>query len=429
MSRTLITVAATLFLLQAAALRAQERPERPYRGLFGGDDESLQGLSVSGSLGAGYDTDLASDASDVDGGNTDFGNRPGGVLGQFSGSLAYFVSRGSANLSANAGTTGRYYPSATDKLLRRHNAGIQGSTPIGAGFTVSGSASYSPFRVWDLYTTPVPARSEASDAFDFGSSSAHYLAYSGSLGGGWQLSRRLSFGASYRYGGRAASADIPKHASHSAGANMRYDLARGLALNLGYGYREARYEDRDKYVTHGINAGIDFSRALSFSRRTTLSFSTGTSAAGSPSSGEGLQYYAVGDAALSHEIGRTWRATVSYSRSLQISEYWPEPIFSDGVSGGLTGLVNRRVQVHSRAGASSGQVSTEDSGGFDTYFADAGVTFSLTRHVGFGTSYRYYHHQFSEAFRLLPGMPPVLDRHSLHAHVTVWAPLFQHRRP
>ena len=436
MFRALVTPFVTaLCLLVSSSLHAQEsRPERPYRGLFGGGDVDVQqGLSVSGSLGGGYDTDLSQDAQSA----TQL-SIPGtqlaqsGALGQFSGSLSYVLSGESASLSASAGSTGRYYPSGGEqRILRRDSLGLQGSTRLGAGLSVSASASYAPFRVSDLYPSGVAAGpGEASDFFDFGASAEHYLAYSGGISGEWQMSRRASFSANYRYGGSVMSENIPRPRSHQGGGGMQYNLGRGLDFNLGYRHTQARYAASEAYVTHGINAGVNFRRALSFSRRTTLSFRTGTMAADDPSTGEGLRFHAVGDVALNHEIGRTWKAALTYDRNLRFTENWTTPVFSDAVGISLEGLVNRRMAFHSRGGASSGRLSAGSGGGFDAYFADAGLTFALGRHAAIGTSYRYHNHEFANAFSGVPGIPSSLERHSVQAYLSVWAPIFQRaRRP
>ncbi|HEX6315783.1 MAG TPA: hypothetical protein VFZ73_13025, partial [Gemmatimonadaceae bacterium] len=242
MFRTISTpFAAAVFLLLASSSHAQQsRPERPYRGLFGGGDaESQQGLTVSGSIGGGYDTNLAEDARDatqlsVPG--TEL--RRSGTLGQFSGSVSYALARETAAFSASAGTTGRYYPSGNHRrIVRRDSAGLQGSTRIGGGVSVYGSAGYSPYRVSDLYAALlVPTAGVASDDFDFGTSAEHFFSYSGGASGGWPLSRRVSVDATYGYGGRAASSRIPGYSSHRAGGGLRYNIGRGLDLNLGYTY-------------------------------------------------------------------------------------------------------------------------------------------------------------------------------------------------
>ena len=415
----------------AAPVSAQEsRPERPYRGLFGsGATDLQQSLRVSGSVGGGFDSNLAEDARNALNVNVQGGRRSGAV-GQFSGILAYSFSGDVASLSVSAGSSGRYYPSA-ERVIRRDQASLQGNALVGLGISVFGSASYAPFRVSSLY--PVffsPELGAADTDFDFGASALHQVGFSGGASWGWQLTRRGRLSASYRTGGRLSSADAPEQRSYESGGGFQYNLGRGLDLNLGYRYTEAAYgDDTDPFVTHSINAGVDFERALSFSRRTTLSFSSGTAATDDPSTSDGLRYHAVGSASLTHEIGRTWSASLSYNRSVRFTEMWVQPVFSDAVLARVAGSLNRRVGLQLRGGASTGRVSANDQNGFDTYFFDAGLNFALARFAAFGSSYRYHFHEFADHFEIA-GIESLMKRHSAHVYVSLWIPIFERaRRP
>ena len=63
----LFGVAIAIVVLGGVA-SAQERPERPYRGLFGGGGGSSdmeQSLTATASVGGGFDTSVLQDASDA----------------------------------------------------------------------------------------------------------------------------------------------------------------------------------------------------------------------------------------------------------------------------------------------------------------------------------------------------------------------------
>ena len=69
----------------------------------------------------------------------------------------------------------------------------------------------------------------------------------------------------------------------SQGAGVRYHrgLTRNASLRLGYGFGGARYPNAttsalDRRGVHNIDAGVDYGRALSISRRTHFSFTTGS---------------------------------------------------------------------------------------------------------------------------------------------------------
>jgi hypothetical protein len=183
------------------------------------------------------------------------------------------------------------------------------------------------------------------------------------------------------------------------------------------------------YENHYVDAGIDYSRVLSFSRRTTVQFGTGTSASRSAINNS-LQYSATGSAKLNHEIARTWRASVSYSRGLQFYQTWPEPVFSDSVIAGVSGLPNSRMQVSVTARAIRGGTWEGSNGDITNYSGVAGVSFAATRYVNTSLTYGYYRHDLAPDIPRPPGFPSHYDGQTIRASVSVWAPLFQsERRP
>jgi hypothetical protein len=198
---------------------------------------------------------------------------------------------------------------------------------------------------------------------------------------------------------------------------------------MGYGYSEASYGDDNLYAHHVIDVGLNFNRALSLSRRTSVSFATGTSASRSDREGS-LRFHLNGAARLSHEIGRTWGAGLSYARGLQFVESWPEPIFSDTVAAGLGGLINRRSQFQIGVQAMRGSGYSGRSGDVEAYSAGASLGVAVTRYINTGVTYAYYLHAFARSSLLGPGFPREFDGQTIRASVTVWAPLYQRgRRP
>jgi hypothetical protein len=178
---------------------------------------------------------------------------------------------------------------------------------------------------------------------------------------------------------------------------------------------------------HNLDVGVDYSRALSFSRRTTVSFATGTTAI---TDGQSTHYQAIGNAQLNHEIGRTWRATISYDRAFQFVDTLLEPVFYDAASAGVGGLVNRRVRVQLNARASLGRIgvgSYRVNNDFDTYQGIATVAIALSRYIDFGVDYSIYRYRFDSGAVLPIGIPRNIERQSVAAHIDVWAPLYSRR--
>src|SRR5688572_4145324 len=433
MKSMLVSIVVLSAFLSAVAHAQDARPARPYRGLFaGGLDDSEQSLTLNASAGSGWYQSVVADEKGrsllVGGGPGDFQ----GAASTASAVLSYSLNASRASVGASAGTTALYHRRVTDRVLRREYATVGTSAAIGAGFTVQAAASYQPYSLRSLFPTLMGPRlgDPAIADEDFPASAAQYLAYSAGTEFSRRLTRRQTFVAGYEYGRREASGEIGRHQRQSAHAGVTRELSRDLKLHVGYGYTAASYDGRtDPVVNHRLDLGVNYSRALSFSRRTTLTFGSGTSAAGA-SRGASLRYRATGNARLNHEIGRSWNATISYNRGLQFVDAWPEPVFSDSGAARLGGLITRRLDVELTARALRGGRNAGRYGEVESYHGVAAVRAALTRHVGAALTYSYYRHRFGDALALAPGFPHDFDGQLIRASINVWAPLFQRaRRP
>jgi len=213
-----------------------------------------------------------------------------------------------------------------------------------------------------------------------------------------------------------------------AGAHASYNIASGLSARIGYGYSEGRYPDGlSNSQGHALDAGIDFSRALSLSRRTKLAFATGSYVGVYQ---EEKHYRFLGNATLSREIGRSWNAALAYNRTVELLAAYAQPVLGDAVTAGIGGLINRRVQVDASVGAFFGNVGF--SGGlnaFDTYTAGASALLSISREMALRVSYSYFHYSYEPGARpLVNSLVPTSDRHSVEANFVVWAPLYYRPR-
>jgi hypothetical protein len=430
-SLALVVVVSALAPDVAAA--QQWRPERPYRGLFGGGvADTQQLLTVSASAGAGWDKNIV---AGLNGRNLLLGDGHGDFQGGAtfaSTALSYSWNGVRAALGASAGTTARYYPSLYSDVIRRDYASVGSSVLIGGGLSAQGSVGYQPYSLKGLLPELDGPRlgDPAIVDQDFPDSNVQYVSYSGGLNLLRRISRRQTFTSSYSYHGRLSSDSIDPYHKQSAAARLTRALGRGLDLRLGYGYSKAWYGERRRtYSTHSLDVGVDYDRALSFSRRTRLSFGTGTAAARRLGDAA-FRFRATGDARLTHEIGRTWTGSISYRRGFQLVETWPEPVFSDSATAVVSGDITSRVQARLAARALRGSHWGGDYGDVATYSGVAGITWALTRYLGTGLTYAYYRHDLAGGVALAPGFPNHFDGQTIRASVSVWAPVFQRaRRP
>lgn len=419
--------------LCASAANAQGgRPERPYRGLFGGGlGAAEQSLIFNGSVGGGYDDNILLDQPG--GTSVDPRAAKSGGLGMFNGSLSYAVEKDRVSGGLSVGSSSRYYPSQEQEFVGAHNAAAGITLRAGTRTTLTGqqAISYQPYTfasVLPLFNLPSLGQF-ADPAVDFATGTDSYIALTSSAGMSHRFSQRSTFTASYNYQDSDTAFTNARFSRHAGTAGMQFTLTRNLGLRTGYSYQTGRYAGSERRIeNHNIDLGLDFNKALSFSRRTTVAFSTGTAAV---SDGSNTSYRATGSARLNHEMGRTWLANATYDRSVQLADVLLVPVFQDSFGAGVGGLLHRRVQFQSGIRASIGTIGFDNrlsNNDFDTYLASAGLGFALSRHVIMNLDYGYYRYRFDSGIALPAGIARNIDRQTVRASIGVWAPLFYKAR-
>ena len=130
------------------------------------------------------------------------------------------------------------------------------------------------------------------------------------------------------------------------------------------------------------------------------------SGSGQPSTPSGSQrYFVPGNIDLVHEIGRTWSASVGYSRNMDFSSLFLEPMLSDNVFADFGGLISSRLSFQSCIGYSTSAVGF--SGGenrYDTAHGLVGLQTGLTRYFSLGVNYTYYYRSIGQALELPSGL-------------------------
>jgi hypothetical protein len=77
-----------------------------------------------------------------------------------------------------------------------------------------------------------------------------------------------------------------------------------------------------------------------------------------------------------------------------------------------------------------GNSSYSDDREFDSYRGSVSVSTALNRFMSVGADYAYYRYLYDQFFLLDPGLPHYVNRQSIRAHVSFWAPLMNRtRRP
>ena len=417
------------------------RPERPYRGLFGGGvGETEQLLTVNASAGGGYDDNILIDQpGSIAVGDPRFAKS--GMVGTFSGSASYSLDRSRLSLGLGASTSTRYYPSQDpQEFVSGQGADAHATFRLGrrSSLQATQSVSYQPYSFTSILPTAfapldgqAPSRTVGVDA----ASTAYlghesYLSYQTGVSFQQELSRRVSLMLGYDMVDSETAYSGGDFRTRSGRAGLRYSLSKGLGVRLGYGYTGGDYSGDRRFHTSNIDAGVDYNRALSFSRRTTVSFSTGSTALTDAQGND--RFEITGSARLNHEIGRSWNLWGSYDRQFSFIDALLTPALTDSFGAGFGGLFNRHVQWETTAVALIGNLGSSNVAGrsFDTYQGTSSLQIALMRNLSLVTSYSYYHYRYDANVVLPPGVAHNIDRQSVQTSISVWAPIFSRsRRP
>ena len=450
----LIVVAASLALScggTASAQSQQGEPEKPFRGLFGGNEADLrsrQALDFRFSLYGAWEenvTTLLDSAEYTPSRFESLLNMTGYYAGATS-SLSY--SRRGKRFSFNAvgGAHFRYYTEQQEFSNASDWASVGFSASLSPKTTLSASqgVSYSPYYsngFFPMLTAPVPGEvlSPSPDYYTFYHPN---YSYTTAVNLGRRLTPRSSLSAYYNlnYVDFTEQDDLSSwqpFRNQMAGARYQHNLTKTLGFHAGYAYTEGRYgwyaAQAYPVKGHNIDVGLDYSQTLPLGRKTTFGFATGTSIVEGTSNyadekGENGRYYfnALVTAYVNTAIGRTWKAGVNYGRGLMFVQGFQEPWFYDSVWATLGGYLGRRVNVSFQGGwTNGGSYYALEGAGIDAWTALANLHVALTRTVAVFGQYFYYHYDVAGQ-QLLPFVAARdFERHGVRAGLTVWLPLLR----
>ncbi len=429
-----VVCALALAVLSAGPASAQ-RATGPFAGLFGGDHDSsrvqagtTQTLDLSGSVFGAYNDILDTPPVLTPGQILDPGVQTSGTSTGASGNLSYSRRGDRLQFLLNGGSAVQEYSSSPDFLATSYNARTGLSTNLGPKLTMSAGAgaAYSPFYAVAPFQDASTPFSLQTPGFDLATVAQRNVALDQSLSITDNYSRRSSLSLSLT--GRetrlldSSSSDIT---SWGGGASYQHRFTRALGFHLGYGENEARYAytNAAPVESQTIDAGLDYGSALAFSRRTTLSFSTSTSAL--RLNGQ-THYLLSGSATLSHGFKRSWSASLGYVRGVNYQPGFSVPLIADSVSASLGGQFATRVKWSSGAGASRGVIGFSGAGSLITYSATSSLNVAMTRGLAIYTQYSYYRYQAPVGSNDLIVLSQ-FARQAVSAGLSIWVPILNPR--
>jgi hypothetical protein len=419
---------------------------RPYRGIFGGPSDPSAGhsLTFEGTIFAAYDDNML---DSVTGGRArDWRYQRSGRYAGANGAAHYAASRPGERVSFGARSdalvqysywgddshTTAYYTGALnmDARLSRSttlSASQRAAYLPGYSFFLSSWAGEEPLGGEALMEADVAIDPDIEvvrlESFHLNSQVAltRRLGRGTSLTGGYGY-RRVDFMGDEDRGNRFSD-----YATHYGFARLGYQrgLTQYSTLNLGYGIRFNDRRDRSgrPRALHSIQAGVNYGRPLSISRRTSFSFSTGSAIAvredlENRDSDPRATARLTGNASLVHELGRTWTARASYRRGLMFREGFDEFFFTDSLGANVGGLVTRRLAFSASGAWSFARLDRPGRSRQTAFSGSARATYGLNRHLAIYARYLYYDYEFDEGVPLDARFPRALERHSVVVGMT-----------
>jgi hypothetical protein len=443
-TRRALVVALSLVVAHVIAAPASAQSadvRRPFRGLFGApsSSESPHSLTLTASTFAAYDDNVLEGLADrqVD---SRWLQQSGTYYGANAGLNYNFTLDGERyDLGGQAGAQVNYF---------HHEGGgdvlpsYQGSVTFGARITRSMTFSArQTIGYTSLYVAGLgpPVDDELGGEIAIPDDPAFALFEQRALLGATRLSvsqtlgRYASVGGSYHFRMRQAidtrseNSPLRDYTSHTGSVGIQYGrpMTRHSTLRLGYRLRvsdRARL-DGEPDVMHHIDAGVDYSRALSISRRTFLSFGSGSAIVVSdelPAEDTDRRVSArlTGNVVLTHEIGRTWTADLRYSRGFRTREGFDALYFTDALTASIGGLVSRRLSLGANAVWAQSSREQEASRKHGNRYASAYATYGITSYLAAYARYVYIWYRSDEGITLDDRFPQQMDRQGVRVGLT-----------
>ncbi len=355
----------------------------------------------------------------------------------FGASSAYARNGRRLQLSGSASTAFKYYQRLDRLAALSHGAslGMRLLLSKQGYFEINQAAAYSPSYLYQLFPqvdspslgASIPLnpdyRIDQSDSYSYQTRVA--LVFGSPRG------TRLTTSGEYNRANYENETSVrPGLDTRAAGARVSHAVSRSASFVLGYRHRTGEFAFDGPSQEHETTVGVEYSPALSTSRRLTVRLNATPawlSVQASPldpsTAKENRQYlYRLqGDANVSYPFRPNWRAALSYYRGVQYLVGLNEPLLSDSVRAELSGLISRRLDVAASAGyvtATSALPGANEN--LDTYTGTVKIRYALKRSFAIYSEYRYYYYDQRGQSSLAPGLPSLFEQHGVRIGLTLF---------
>jgi hypothetical protein len=420
-----VSVALTCWALTLAAPVLAQGVEGGLFGATEADESGRNRLNVLMFMSEGLDSELPAELRPF---VTRDALQSGGRSTTLAASADYARNRRSVQLFGNAST---YFRHA--QRLDRIAPGSQ-SAQLGAGvrlpkqgsLRMSQAAAYSPSYLYQLFPTRVHVT--PGDAIPVNpeyrinetESYSHHTRMSLTFGS--PRGTRLEATALYSLSDfKKQTAARPNLATYTTGAKVSRALSRRAAVSGGYEYSTGEFGFGALTKAHRVTLGVEYTPALSVTRRATFRLDVSPSAVEIPGVAERWQYPLQGAASVEYPFRLKWQASASYRRAVDFVPVLTEPLFTTGVRIKVIGVIGRRLDVSALAGSATAvSAISRNTRNLSMYTGEARIRYALTRAFALYSEYLYYSYDLSELAHLAPGLPGVYEQHGIRVGFMVF---------
>ena len=342
-----------------------------------------------------------------------------------------FSQAGRDNSFGAAGGTGlRYYSIAPSGLPANFFGGLNFTKKVSRHISLRGSevASLSPFYGFSsALGAPTNPPQIVAPVLDQGAVQVNTLSSDTAVGLTWTLGPRASVTAGYSLNYVDTEDSSYRSRAQTMNGSYQYQKTRYLSLRAGYGYSRSDLIQQTSpyFASHNIDGGIGYRRPLSFSRRSIVGFSMGSTLF---TEGSNRSLYLTGDASLSHQMSRRSVASFAYNRSVGRAAAQTVPYVNDTFSAAVSSLVTAKFALTGSGGYSRGGTASGSSNDYYSIYTTARASYTLSRFLPVYAEYVYYFYTFDTATGLVAGFPTLVDRHGIRGGLSYAVPLIG-RRP
>lgn len=425
-SRVLLLTLAVC-LLGGAAEAGQSGAANAARGLFGGrSGPATEGQALDLTLSA-----VAASSNDLDAGGEHNLGQVAGSEWHGAGALTGRYRFESRRLAASVGgaTMWRRYFDAGAPTAGRHAAEASLTLTPWSGTVLRMDGIFSRLPFYQVVPIPGALPESALDPSqldgDFATSATPTMTYGATVDATQRLPGRMSLSARYDARRTQVGKSQARHLEtvHWMG-ELRFHVARHLTVRLGYGARYNRVRDEPVPATHAqdVVLGVDFSKPLSLSRRTSLGLSTGSAMYEGENGAR--QYDVLGSVWLNREFLRTWNARIGFDRRLELLDGIETPLVSDAIVATGGGFLARRVNVSASGGVARGLLrQSRDGNEFQGFTQSFRIGVAVSQHVTITADQAWYDYRLDQAVFGLP--TPRTEGLRGRVGVTVWLPVLR----